>query len=95
MKKLLLLLSFLIGTAQAGTVIVPVPAPTGKTCLIKFGDRVIVNLASITVVRVYPSDEGYRPWRNNTVLFTGDRDVQTVQGNALAAIEARVKECEK
>lgn len=95
MKKLFILLTFLCSAAQAGTVIVPVPTPVGKMCIIKFGDRVMVNLAAITVARYYDANTGPRYWRNQTVLFTGDRDVQNIEGNALAAIEARVKECEK
>jgi hypothetical protein len=93
MKKLLLLIAFLVGAAHAGTVIVPVPTPVGKICMIKFGDRVMVNLSAITVVRYYDKSVRFAP--DKTMLFAGDRDVQTVEGNALAAIEARVKECEK
>lgn len=95
MKKLLLLLCFLAATAQAGTVIVPAPIIIGRNCTMKFGERVMVNLSSITVFKYYDDTEDYRWYRNKTVLFTGDRSVQITDGNNLAAIEARLKECDK
>ena len=93
MKKLLLLLCF-VSAAHAGTVIAPVPIPFGKPCLIKFGDDVMVNLSAITLFRYYPKGS-WGAYEGKTVLFVGDRSAQLVVGNAIPAIEARLKECEK